>query len=158
MAKDRLFSVHNVNGTLTNPELAYPWRHEYIPIWLSGLLSVMVPILVYILMALRIRSFWDLNNAVCQALWKFNTDFSDISRSWVRVTQSLALQSSNLQSRHLSAASVRIFLIFVNQISQIMALILGVALTACTCFFPFPITDYALSHIGVNATMPTTIT
>jgi hypothetical protein len=75
MAKDRLFSLYNVNGTITNPELAYPWRHEYIPIWLSGLLSVMVPILVYILMALRIRSFWDLNNAVCQALLKFIMDF-----------------------------------------------------------------------------------
>jgi len=71
MAKDRLFSVYNVNGTLTNPELAYPWRHEYIPIWLSGLLSVLVPILVYVLMALRIRSFWDLNNAVCKG--NFNT-------------------------------------------------------------------------------------
>jgi diacylglycerol diphosphate phosphatase / phosphatidate phosphatase len=64
MAKDRLFSVYNVNGTLTNPELAYPWRHEYIPIWLSGVLFVMVPIVVYLLMALRIRNFWDLNNAI----------------------------------------------------------------------------------------------
>jgi len=65
MTTDRLFSVYNVNGTLTNPELAYPWRHEYIPIWLSGLLSILVPVVVYILMSLRIRSFWDLNNAVC---------------------------------------------------------------------------------------------
>lgn len=66
MSADRLFSVHNVNGTLTNSELAYPWRHERIPIWISGLLSVLVPVLVYLLMALRIRSFWDLNNAVCK--------------------------------------------------------------------------------------------
>src|SRR6266480_3913293 len=65
MTTDRLFSVYNVNGTLTNPELAYPWCHEHIPIWLSGLLSILVPVVVYILMSLRIRSFWDLNNAVC---------------------------------------------------------------------------------------------
>jgi hypothetical protein len=66
MIMDRLFSLYNVNGTLTNSELAYPWRHEHIPTWLSGLLSILVPILVYLLMSLRIRSFWDLNNAVCK--------------------------------------------------------------------------------------------
>lgn len=81
MAKDRLFSVYNVNGTFTNPELAYPWRHEYIPIWLSGLLSVLVPILIYILMALRIRSFWDLNNAVRECFHYNKQNLSECLRA-----------------------------------------------------------------------------
>ena len=60
------FSVYNLNGTLINPDLAHPWHHEHTPIWLTSLISVMVPGLVYLLMSLRVRSFWDSNNAVCK--------------------------------------------------------------------------------------------
>jgi hypothetical protein len=44
------------NVVLTNPELAYPYSQEYISTWLSGLLSMMVPFLIYLLMVSQIRS------------------------------------------------------------------------------------------------------
>jgi len=64
LASKRLFAIYNPNGTIADPSIAYPLRHETIPIEVSAAISLFVPISIYLLMFLRIRSFWDLNNAV----------------------------------------------------------------------------------------------
>lgn len=40
-----------------------------VPIWAAALLAALVPILVIIMMQIRIRSFWDANNAIIGLLY-----------------------------------------------------------------------------------------
>lgn len=51
------------------PEFAYPLRNNIIPIWLAAFLASMIPIFIMLLMQIRIRSFWDFNNAVMGLLY-----------------------------------------------------------------------------------------
>ena len=46
------------------PAFAYPLRKEIVPIWAAALLAALVPIAVVLMMQVRIRSFWDPNNAI----------------------------------------------------------------------------------------------
>jgi len=55
------------------PEFAYPLRHEIVPIWLAALLASLIPIVVFLFMQIRIRSFWDVNNAVIGLLYALIT-------------------------------------------------------------------------------------
>lgn len=48
-------------------------RHEIIPIWLAAFLGSMVPIVVILFCQIRIRSFWDVNNAVIGLLYSLIT-------------------------------------------------------------------------------------
>jgi membrane-associated phospholipid phosphatase len=68
-APSRSFPVTFVDGEVVYPEFAYPLRHEIVPIWLAALLAALIPIFVILCMQIRIRSFWDVNNAVIGLLY-----------------------------------------------------------------------------------------
>lgn len=55
------------------PQFAYPLRKEIVPIWAAALLAALVPIFVILMMQIRIRSFWDVNNAVIGVLYALIT-------------------------------------------------------------------------------------
>lgn len=48
-------------------------RHEIVPIWLAALLASIIPIAVILFCQIRIRSFWDVNNAVIGLLYSLIT-------------------------------------------------------------------------------------
>ena len=56
--------VEKESGDVVFPEWAYPYRGWIIPSWLSGLVSIGLPILVYFLAQPRIKSVWDLSAAI----------------------------------------------------------------------------------------------
>ncbi|KAJ9638301.1 hypothetical protein H2201_008583 [Coniosporium apollinis] len=68
-AAHRLFPVYFENGEVVYPQYAYPLRKEIIPTWLSAVLSLVVPITIFLVMQARIRSFWDFNNATTGLLY-----------------------------------------------------------------------------------------
>ena len=55
------------------PEFAYPLRNEIVPIWAAALVAALVPIFIFLVMQIRIRSFWDINNAVLGLLYSLIT-------------------------------------------------------------------------------------
>lgn len=61
------------DGEVVYPEFAYPLRKEIVPIWAAALLAALVPIFVILVMQIRIRSFWDVNNAVIGLLYALIT-------------------------------------------------------------------------------------
>jgi len=68
-APTRSFPVYFQDGEIVYPQFAYPLRNNIIPIWLAAFLASMIPIVVIALMQIRIRSFWDLNNAIMGLLY-----------------------------------------------------------------------------------------
>jgi hypothetical protein len=48
-------------------------RKEIIPIWAAALLAALVPIFVILMMQIRVRSFWDVNNGVIGLLYSLIT-------------------------------------------------------------------------------------
>jgi len=68
-APSRSFPITFRDGEIVYPEFAYPLRNEIVPIWLAALLASLIPIAVILLMQIRIRSFWDVNNAVLGLLY-----------------------------------------------------------------------------------------
>lgn len=46
-----------------------PLRKEIIPIWAAALLAALVPITVFLICQIRVRSFWDVNNATIGLLY-----------------------------------------------------------------------------------------
>ncbi|KAK4225079.1 pap2 superfamily protein [Podospora fimiseda] len=72
-APSRSFAVTFANGEIVYPQFAYPLRDEIIPIWLAAFLASVVPIFIMLLMQIRIRSFWDFNNAVIGLLYSLIT-------------------------------------------------------------------------------------
>lgn len=68
-APSRSFPVLFNDGEIVYPEFAYPLRHEIIPIWAAALMASLIPIFVILCMQVRIRSFWDVNNAVIGLLY-----------------------------------------------------------------------------------------
>ncbi|KAL0937026.1 PAP2 superfamily protein [Colletotrichum truncatum] len=70
VAATRNFPItFNGSGDIVYPQFAYPYRGWIIETWVSGLLSALVPIVVMLLAQFRVRSFWDLNNAVIGVLF-----------------------------------------------------------------------------------------
>ena len=61
------------NGNIVYPEFAYPLRKEIVPIWAAALLAALVPIFFILVMQIRIRSFWDVNNAILGLLYSLIT-------------------------------------------------------------------------------------
>jgi membrane-associated phospholipid phosphatase len=57
------------SGDIVYPEFAYPNRGWIISPQLSGVISAVIPIVVILLAQLRIRSFWDCNNAILGLLY-----------------------------------------------------------------------------------------
>lgn len=73
-APTRSFPVTFSDGEIVYPEFAYPLRKEIIPIWLAAFLAAVIPIAVFLFMNIvRIRSFWDMNNAVIGLLYSLIT-------------------------------------------------------------------------------------
>lgn len=72
-APSRSFPVYFPDGDVVYPQFAYPLRHEIVPIWLDALLASLIPIAVILFMQIRIRSFWDVNNAVIGLLYSLIT-------------------------------------------------------------------------------------
>ncbi|KAI1340788.1 acid phosphatase/Vanadium-dependent haloperoxidase [Xylariaceae sp. FL0016] len=72
-APTRSFAVTFSDGEVVWPEFAYPLRDEIIPIWLAALLAALIPILAILLMQIRVRSFWDVNNGILGLLYSLIT-------------------------------------------------------------------------------------
>lgn len=72
-APSRSFAITFSDGEIVYPEFAYPLRDEIIPIWLAAFLAAMVPIAAILLMQIRVRSFWDVNNGVIGLLYSLIT-------------------------------------------------------------------------------------
>jgi diacylglycerol diphosphate phosphatase/phosphatidate phosphatase len=72
-APSRSFPVAFANGNIVYPEFAYPLGKEIVPIWAAALLAALVPILIVLIMQIRIRSFWDINNAILGLLYSLIT-------------------------------------------------------------------------------------
>ncbi|KAI3532347.1 PAP2 superfamily protein, partial [Colletotrichum filicis] len=68
-APNRSFAVTFADGEVVYPQFAYPMRNEVVPIWLAAFLASVIPICIILLMQIRIRSFWDVNNAVIGLLY-----------------------------------------------------------------------------------------
>jgi membrane-associated phospholipid phosphatase len=68
-APTRSFAVTFSDGEVVYPQFAYPLRREIVPIWAAALLASLVPIFVILCMQVRIRSFWDANNAIIGLLY-----------------------------------------------------------------------------------------
>lgn len=62
-APSRSFPVTFADGEIVYPQFAYPLRNEIVPIWAAALLAALVPIAVFLICQIRVRSFWDVNNA-----------------------------------------------------------------------------------------------
>lgn len=72
-APSRSFAVVFNDGEVVYPTTAYPLRKEIIPIWLAAFLASVIPIAIMLAMQIRIRSFWDFNNAVIGLLYSLIT-------------------------------------------------------------------------------------
>ncbi|KAM3422919.1 PA-phosphatase related-family protein [Cercospora zeina] len=72
-APSRSFPVTFADGEVVYPQFAYPSRQEIVPIWAAALLASLVPITIFLIMQIRIRSFWDLNNAILGLLYSLIT-------------------------------------------------------------------------------------
>jgi len=72
-APSRSFPLLFQNGDVVYPQFAYPIRHEVIPIWAAAMLGALVPIVVFFIVQIRVRSFWDMNNAVIGLLYSLIT-------------------------------------------------------------------------------------
>jgi diacylglycerol diphosphate phosphatase/phosphatidate phosphatase len=72
-APTRSFPILFRDGEIVYPEFAYPLRKEIVPIWAAALLAFFVPLVVFLIVQIRARSFWDLNNAVIGLLYSLIT-------------------------------------------------------------------------------------
>jgi len=63
-APSRSFPITFQDGEIVYTDFAYPLRKEIVPIFAAALLASLVPIFIFLVMQIRIRSFWDVNNAV----------------------------------------------------------------------------------------------
>ncbi|KAI1505778.1 phosphatidic acid phosphatase type 2/haloperoxidase [Biscogniauxia marginata] len=68
-APTRSFPVTFSDGEVVYPQFAYPLRKEIIPIWLAAFLAAIIPIIAILVMQIRVRSFWDVNNGILGLLY-----------------------------------------------------------------------------------------
>lgn len=68
-APSRSFPVTFRDGEVVYPEFAYPLRNEIIPIWAAALMAFFIPFVVFLFCQIRVRSFWDVNNATIGLLY-----------------------------------------------------------------------------------------
>ncbi|KAK4222667.1 lipid phosphate phosphatase 1 [Podospora fimiseda] len=70
LAATRNFPVtFTTSGDIVYPEFAYPSRGWIIPPELTGVVSTLIPLVIISIAQLRIKSFWDFNNAVFGLLY-----------------------------------------------------------------------------------------
>lgn len=62
-----------MDGEVVMPQFAYPMRNEIVPIWAAALMASLIPIAVFLIMQIRVRSFWDVNNATIGLLYSLIT-------------------------------------------------------------------------------------
>ncbi|KAF2473080.1 PAP2-domain-containing protein [Lindgomyces ingoldianus] len=72
-APSRSFPVSFQDGEIIYPEFAYPLRNEIVPIWAAALMASLIPIAVFLICQIRVRSFWDVNNATIGLLYALIT-------------------------------------------------------------------------------------
>jgi len=72
-APSRSFPVIFQEGEIVYPEFAYPLRNEIVPIWAAALMAALIPIAVFLICQIRVRSFWDVNNATIGLLYSLIT-------------------------------------------------------------------------------------
>ncbi|EPQ63182.1 Bgt-3952 [Blumeria graminis f. sp. tritici] len=72
-APSRSFPVYFQDGEIIYPQFAYPHRKNIIPIWLAAMLASLIPIALILIMQIRIRSFWDANNAIMGLMYSLIT-------------------------------------------------------------------------------------
>ncbi|KAH8592337.1 putative lipid phosphate phosphatase 1 [Bisporella sp. PMI_857] len=72
-APSRSFPVYFQDGEIVYPQFAYPLRKEIVPIWAAALLAFFVPFVVFLICQIRVRSFWDVNNATIGLLYSLIT-------------------------------------------------------------------------------------
>lgn len=72
-APSRSFAITFSDGEVVYPQFAYPLRKEIVPIWAAALLAALVPIFIFLVMQIRVRSFWDFNNACLGVLYSLIT-------------------------------------------------------------------------------------
>lgn len=68
-APSRSFPITFRDGNVVYPQFAYPLRTNIIPIWAAALLATLIPMFIILCMQIRIRSFWDANNAIIGLLY-----------------------------------------------------------------------------------------
>ncbi|EAT90352.1 hypothetical protein HBI56_048470 [Parastagonospora nodorum] len=68
-APSRSFPITFRDGEIVYPEFAYPLRNEIIPIWAAALMAFFIPFAVFLIVQIRARSFWDVNNATIGLLY-----------------------------------------------------------------------------------------
>lgn len=68
-APSRSFPVVFQDGEIVYPEFAYPLRNEIVPIYAAALLAFFIPFIVFLIVQIRARSFWDVNNATIGLLY-----------------------------------------------------------------------------------------
>lgn len=61
------------DGEIVHPDFAYPMRKEIIPIFAAAMLAALVPIFIILVMQIRVRSFWDVNNGILGLLYSLIT-------------------------------------------------------------------------------------
>ena len=71
--KLRDFPIVFQDGEIVYPQYAYPNRKYSLPLWGTVLISILGPIAIMLIMQYKIRSFWDLNNAVFGLLYSVVT-------------------------------------------------------------------------------------
>ncbi|KAG9206962.1 hypothetical protein G6514_000253 [Epicoccum nigrum] len=68
-APSRSFPVTFGDGEIVYPQFAYPLRNEIVPIWAAALMAFFIPFAVFLICQIRVRSFWDVNNATIGLLY-----------------------------------------------------------------------------------------
>ncbi|KAJ4309427.1 hypothetical protein N0V94_008934 [Neodidymelliopsis sp. IMI 364377] len=68
-APSRSFPITFRDGEIVYPEFAYPLRNEIVPIWAAALMAFFIPFAVFLICQIRVRSFWDINNATIGLLY-----------------------------------------------------------------------------------------
>ncbi|OBT82465.1 hypothetical protein VE02_08800 [Pseudogymnoascus sp. 03VT05] len=68
-APTRSFPIEFRDGEVVYPEFSYPLRKNIIPIYAAALMASLIPIFIILCMQVRIRSFWDVNNAIIGLLY-----------------------------------------------------------------------------------------
>jgi membrane-associated phospholipid phosphatase len=72
-APTRSFPIDFRDGEIVYPEFAYPLRKNIIPIYAAALMAALIPIFIILCMQIRVRSFWDVNNAIIGLLYSLIT-------------------------------------------------------------------------------------
>ncbi|KAI1104408.1 acid phosphatase/Vanadium-dependent haloperoxidase [Jackrogersella minutella] len=60
-------------GEVVYPEFAYPYRAQYISSWLDAVLAILVPLFLLLIVQIRVRNFWDLNNSIIGFIYALET-------------------------------------------------------------------------------------